>query len=95
MVFDAMAAHKSKMLSMDAFKTVIQLENASSDDAPKTAEDDESWAGRLEKLPTLKEADTILIGEALKRANGNQRLAASMLGISHQALNKRLKRSGN
>lgn len=94
MVFDAMASHKSKMLSMDAFKAVIQYENPL-DDMPAQGGDDDSWAARLEKLPTLKEADRILIDEALKRANGNQRLAATMLGISHQALNKRLKRAGN
>ena len=43
-----------------------------------------------EKLPTLDQAAELLIGEALKRANGNQSIAAGMLGISHQALNRRL-----
>jgi DNA-binding NtrC family response regulator len=43
-----------------------------------------------DKLPTLDEAAGLLIEEALKRANGNQSIAAGMLGISHQALNKRL-----
>jgi len=33
-----------------------------------------------------------LITEALTRSNGNQGIAASILGISRQALNKRLKR---
>jgi len=44
------------------------------------------------RLPTLKEADEYLIREALRASGGNQRTAAVMLGISRQALNKRLQR---
>lgn len=43
------------------------------------------------KLPTLKEATQLLIDEALRRAKGNQSHAARLLGISPQALSKRLK----
>jgi DNA-binding NtrC family response regulator len=43
-----------------------------------------------DRLPTLDEAEELLINEALKRADSNQSIAARMLGISHQALNKRL-----
>ncbi|HYW84514.1 MAG TPA: helix-turn-helix domain-containing protein, partial [Spirochaetia bacterium] len=32
----------------------------------------------------------LLVDEALRRAGGNQSIAAGMLGISHQALNRRL-----
>jgi DNA-binding protein Fis len=35
----------------------------------------------------------LLIDEALKRSNGNQSIAALSLGISRQALNKRLKKA--
>jgi two-component system nitrogen regulation response regulator GlnG len=44
-------------------------------------------------LPTLGEAEAALIAEALRRAEGNQGVAAGMLGLSRQALNKRLSRS--
>ena len=50
-----------------------------------------------EVLPTLKESSRWLIEEALKRAGGNQSMAARWLGISQQSLNQRLlrwKRSG-
>ena len=43
-------------------------------------------------MPTLKEAEEYLIREALRRSLGNQRTAAVMLGITRQALNKRLTR---
>ena len=49
--------------------------------------------GFSHQLPTLKQIEQLLIDEALKRSNGNQSIAALSLGISRQALNKRLKKS--
>jgi DNA-binding NtrC family response regulator len=43
-------------------------------------------------FPTLKNAEDLLISEALRLADNNQRLAAAYLGITRQALNKRLSR---
>ena len=40
-----------------------------------------------------KETEESLIDEALKRAEGNQTIAADLLGISRRALNNRLKRA--
>ena len=45
-----------------------------------------------DSLPTLKEAEQALITEAMQRADGNQGIAAGMLGLTRQALNKRLTR---
>ena len=42
-------------------------------------------------LPTLKEISQILINEAMLRSQGNQSIAARMLGVTPQALSKRLK----
>lgn len=42
-------------------------------------------------LPTLKEVNEQLINEALERTGGNQSKAAALLGITPQALSKRLK----
>ncbi|MDD2308645.1 MAG: sigma-54 dependent transcriptional regulator [Desulfuromonadaceae bacterium] len=47
-----------------------------------------------ETFPTLKGAEEFLISEAMRLAGNNQRLAAAYLGITRQALNKRLSRSG-
>ncbi len=44
------------------------------------------------RMPTLNEAEEFLIKDALKVSEGNQRVAALRLGISRQALNKRLQR---
>lgn len=41
-------------------------------------------------IPSLREAENILVDEAMRRSGGVQALAAKHLGISHQALSKRL-----
>jgi DNA-binding NtrC family response regulator len=45
-----------------------------------------------EPLPTLEQAGDMLVEQALRIAKGNQSRAAAMLGISRQALNKRLRK---
>jgi DNA-binding NtrC family response regulator len=44
-------------------------------------------------LPAIKDAEQLLIDEALRRSNGNQTIAAQLLGMTRSALNKRLIRS--
>ena len=44
------------------------------------------------ELPTLKEAQGLLIDEALRRSKGNQTTAAKLLGITQPGLSKALKR---
>jgi DNA-binding NtrC family response regulator len=46
-----------------------------------------------DKFYTLKEIEKIWIDEALKKANGNQTVAAKLLGMSRRALNNRLSRN--
>ena len=51
-----------------------------------------SGADGLAFFPTLREETRRLIAAALEKSGGNIREAARLLGISHQALSKRLKR---
>jgi len=44
------------------------------------------------ELPTIRQLTDLLVRKALERASGNQALAARYLGISRQALHKRLKK---
>lgn len=93
MVCDAVTRHRSGVLSLDSFKRCMNegqtLEVQHSVDRV---------AGRrvlpdlFSSLPTLREAEAFLVREALKRSEGNQGVAATLLGISRTALNKRLKR---
>jgi DNA-binding NtrC family response regulator len=43
-------------------------------------------------LPSIKEVGDLLVEEALKRSGGNQTLAARMVGITPQAISKRLRK---
>jgi transcriptional regulator with AAA-type ATPase domain len=45
-------------------------------------------------LPSASELTELLFDEALKRAGGNQSVAARLLGVSPQAVSKRLKLRG-
>lgn len=91
MVYDAVASHTKGILSMDSFLNAMgsslgtRTETALADSPQLQLPD-----GRI---PTLKEAENLLIAQALSLSGGNQGLAARYLGITRQALNKRLNRS--
>ncbi len=88
-VLDAVGRHGSRTMSMDAFREHIQ--GPAPDAAGSSPEEDGRIFAQFASLPTLREAADSLVGEAMLRAGNNQRLAATMLGISAPALNKRLK----
>ena len=91
LIFDAVARHEGAILSLQSFKDVI-----AKPELAVTEQMDEPSAGLVawspDRLPTLKESEDALIREALSRADGNQGVAAGLLGVSRQALNKRLNR---
>jgi DNA-binding NtrC family response regulator len=83
MVYDAVSTHSSRMLSLSAF--------------PKLRRPTETNAARNgdglefpERLPTIRQTVDLLLEEALRRANGNQALAARLVGITPQAMSRRL-----
>lgn len=91
LIFDAVSRHQSGVLSLNVFREKISFQETTA----TVQSDDENGVELItfpENLPTLQEAEFILIAEALKRAKGNQRIAAELLGISRTALNNRLKR---
>jgi DNA-binding NtrC family response regulator len=90
MIFDAISSHASGKLSMDSFKA--HLSKVSVADAHDSIPEKGTLISFSHQLPTLKQIEQLLIDEALKRANNNQSIAALSLGISRQALNKRLKK---
>ncbi len=92
MVFDALSRHTQGSLSLESFTSHIRREEAG-DHVPDGGQDlpDQSPIRFSHTLPTIKEATQLLVQEALRRAGGNQTQAAAMLGISQQALSKRLR----
>jgi DNA-binding NtrC family response regulator len=97
MVLDAVLQHKGGVLSMESFRRTIGVEQTPAvptdgSGAPGAGGDPPFLSAA--RLPTLKEAEEYLIAEALARARNNQGIAATLLGITRQALNKRLTRGG-
>ena len=95
MVYDAVSRHSSGILSMDSFKRVVKTDTAGpggEKDRETTLEGNPPLEHMFGKFPTLKQIEDWLVDEALKRARGNQGIAATFLGITRQALNKRLVR---
>ncbi|PKD38584.1 two-component system response regulator [Methylomonas sp. Kb3] len=90
MAFDAVARSQGGVLSLQSFKEAIAEQMPMPGDASVMDGMSASSGSFPERLPTLKEAEESLIAEALQRAQGNQGVAAGLLGISRQALNKRL-----
>jgi DNA-binding NtrC family response regulator len=90
MVFNAVSRQKEKMLSLQPFREAMGY--GGEEIRLDVAEEGLSFP---EKLPTLKTVTERLIEEALSRAKGNQAIAAGLLGITPQALSKRLKRRKN
>ncbi|QEM68982.1 sigma-54-dependent Fis family transcriptional regulator [Geobacter sp. FeAm09] len=92
LVRDAVARHPGRVLSLEPFLSAISSDLALPQDEASNVERCHTCLLR-DRFPTLKGAEEYLIAEALRLAGGNQRLAASYLGITRQALNKRLSRS--
>lgn len=91
-VYDAVARCTSPFLSLETFKDMIDLSNTIDRELKSEIVKFYIQMRFPDKLPTLKEMENLLVNEALRRAKGNQGIAASMLGITRQALNKRLKK---
>lgn len=92
MVFNAVSSHKSGKLSMETFKLYIYQNHPTSEtESEHLLQEKLVLISFHEQLPTLKQVEQLLIDEAMKRANGNQSIASLSLGITRQALNRRLK----
>ena len=89
-IFDAVSVHESGVLSLDSIRRKIGRTGIHEQhEALSNTDELLSFPNRF---PTLGEAEESLIAEALRRAEGNQTIAAELLGISRRALNNRLRR---
>ena len=97
MVFDAVSTEKNGTMSIAYFRDRLgipyETSPASSYDADSAEQFTTDKLSRLQRLPTLKDSEQMLVEEALRRSNGNQTLAAQLLGLTRSALNKRLIRA--
>lgn len=91
-IFDAVSVHQSGVLSLEPIKEKIFYKNHLKDFSTESFPEHVEKIFFAESLPTLEEAEVLLINEALKRSDGNQTIAADLLGLSRRALNNRLSR---
>lgn len=93
MVFNAMALHRGgSVLAMDSFRQAIQKQQQLRADYPVAEPSDGLPIVIPGRFPTLDEVEEAMVAEALRRAKGNQGVAATLLGLSRPALNRRLAR---
>ena len=96
MVLDAVSQHTGGILSTVSFRQKIDEQSTIPHEDTMLKESAVTFVKRLSALPILpdlKKAEQLMIAEALKRANGNQTIAAQLLGMSRHALHKRLSRA--
>lgn len=95
MVSDAVARCSGRMLSQEPFRNVIAATTSTLAAARVPVADDAAARRLFEEIwghfPTLREAEDLLVRLALQAANGNQGIAATMLGLKRQTFNMRLK----
>ncbi len=94
LILKAVSMHSSRMLSMDSFKRYLEENKQEVADKPLHPLT-HPWLkiSPSEPLPTLKQVQRALIQLAMERSGNNQSIASRMLGITKQALSKRLKTS--
>lgn len=96
MIIDAVSRHKSGVLSLQSFRLHMGSSSDTGAGHGEQTANANSSAPPIRfpgpELPTIKQATELLVREAMQRANGNQSIAAGMLGISQQALSKRLRK---
>ena len=89
LIHDAVVRCTSEVIAEKAFRPLLTLSSN-----PKTFVSGSAAAPRIidvfGRILPLKEMEGILIEEALDSSGGNQAMAATLLGISRQALNQRL-----
>ncbi|TLM69012.1 MAG: sigma-54-dependent Fis family transcriptional regulator [Deltaproteobacteria bacterium] len=92
LVFDAVARHGGGVLSMESFKAVIGENRPVTPGAGATGGDggETVLTSLFGHFPTIAEVEEYLIEQALRMSKGNQGMAAGLLGIGRQTLNKRL-----
>ncbi|NJC86969.1 MAG: sigma-54-dependent Fis family transcriptional regulator [Desulfuromonas sp.] len=95
LVFDAVARHAGGVLSMESFKAVLGETRPAAGNivVDQGGGGEEPLTLLFGHFPTIAEGEEFLVEQALKLAKGNQGMAAGLLGIGRQTLNKRLNKN--
>lgn len=91
-IFDAVSSYRSGTMSIRKFREVIAAKiKTTSTQYPGNKENQPGEFFFTKPLPSIREAEIQLIRQAMSQAKGNQSVAAQILGIARQTLNRKLK----
>jgi DNA-binding NtrC family response regulator len=93
MIIDAVSVAKTSVFDDSYFLERLKNNQAGHPDTRQSDNFTKESISRWSHLPSLKEAEQMLVDEALRRSNGNQTVAAQLLEMTRSALNKRLTRA--
>ncbi|WP_136525128.1 sigma-54-dependent transcriptional regulator [Geomonas ferrireducens] len=93
LVSEAVLRHKGGVLSMETFRSAMgsEVQSVPEAPAPRTESLEQAFGAVFGRFPTIAEVEEQMIAEAMRMAKGNQGMAANILGVARQTLNKRLK----
>ncbi len=97
-IYDAVAQCNTDILSDDLITERLAMQTSESSSSSTASLSSSNFREKMDleslmgHFPTLSELAEYAVDAALKRTNGNQSKAAGLLGISKQALSKRLKK---
>jgi DNA-binding NtrC family response regulator len=98
-VLDAVARSPEDRISVETVRSILHQDGTAAGYSPSGSGEREPAGQKpavvFATFPTLQQAEDELVRRALELSGGNQGRAATLLGISRQALNKRLLRNGN
>jgi len=87
LIYNAVILSKKDSFPIDVIREKLNLNTIENTDTPVSSPASIIFGSRI---PTFQEAEKLLLQEAMERSNHKQAVAAQILGISRQALNKRL-----
>lgn len=89
-----MSRHSSAILSLESIrdKTIGTEDDIASNNVKSVNENFSDSIIFTSQFPTFRNAELLMIKEALKRSDNNQTIAAQLLGITRRALNNRIQR---
>jgi DNA-binding NtrC family response regulator len=91
LLFDALGRLEGRALPLEPFRQYLAARGVQAPPPPGPGPQGGRRFSFGEPFPRLREVEASLIEEALKRSQGNQSLAARMLGINQSTLSRRLK----
>lgn len=91
LIFNSVSRMEGKTLSLSLFKDYLGNNKAGETDQNKDIRNENKKISYEGEFPKLKDVEDFFVNEAMKKAKGNQSIAAQLLGVSQSTLSRRFK----